>query len=71
MSERKVDLTQAAQQVLELEGRILIEAAKRLGPELEEAVKLILKATKVVVLGIGKSGLVGQKIAATLCSTGT
>ena len=44
----------------------------RLGPEFEEAIALIeRKSGKVVVTGIGKSGIIGHKIAATLASTGT
>jgi len=44
----------------------------RLGPELDLAVKLILDSIgKVVVTGIGKSGIIAHKIAATLASTGT
>ncbi len=43
-----------------------------LGTAVDEAVSLILKATgRVIVSGIGKSGHVGRKIAATLASTGT
>jgi arabinose-5-phosphate isomerase len=40
--------------------------------EFTKTVDAILKSTgKVVVIGIGKSGLIGKKIAATLASTGT
>ncbi len=47
-------------------------AAGRLDDSLVRAVEIILaNPGKVVVSGLGKSGLVGQKIAATLCSTGT
>lgn len=46
--------------------------AKRLGDEFNEAVDLILSGKgRVVVSGIGKSGLVARKIAATFASTGT
>ena len=44
----------------------------RLDGSLERALDVILaRPGKVVVSGLGKSGLIGQKIAATLCSTGT
>jgi len=44
----------------------------RIGPEFERAIELILERSgKVVVTGIGKSGIVAHKIAATLASTGT
>ena len=50
----------------------LEELEARLGPELEQAVaRLHACAGKVVVAGLGKSGLIGQKIASTLSSTGT
>jgi arabinose-5-phosphate isomerase len=58
--------------VLELERDVLAEAAGRLGPAFADAVRLILGARgRVIVSGIGKSGLIGRKIAATLTSTGT
>lgn len=61
-----------AKRVLKIEAQGLLRLAKRTGPSFAAAVKLILKAKgRVVVTGMGKSGLVGQKIAATLSSTGT
>lgn len=46
--------------------------AGRLGDQFESAVELLLHLTgRVIVTGMGKSGLIGQKIAATLSSTGT
>jgi arabinose-5-phosphate isomerase len=46
--------------------------AARVGDEMIEAVELILSVQgRVVVTGMGKSGIIGQKIAATLSSTGT
>jgi len=50
----------------------LIKVGGHIQSELDQAVELILSRTgKVVVTGIGKSGIVGHKIAATLASTGT
>jgi arabinose-5-phosphate isomerase len=50
----------------------LQKACDRLGPELEAAVDLIVTGSgRLVVCGMGKSGLVGKKISATLSSTGT
>ena len=50
----------------------MLRLLKRTGKPFENAVRLILKSRgRVVVTGMGKSGLVGQKIAATLSSTGT
>ncbi len=63
---------QIAQEVLELEARELMNASRNLGDEMEKAVKLVLQTKgKLIVTGVGKSGLVGAKIAATLASTGT
>src|SRR5207302_2084278 len=46
--------------------------ADRLGEEFATAVTLIAESSgRVIVAGVGKSGLVGRKIAATLTSTGT
>jgi len=54
----------------EIEGLDLVRS--RLATEFEEAVDLILACQgKVVVSGIGKSGIIGHKIAATFASTGT
>jgi arabinose-5-phosphate isomerase len=61
-----------AQAVLDIEAQALAAAATRLDHHMTEAVELLLKHQgKVVVSGIGKSGHIGQKIAATLASTGT
>jgi arabinose-5-phosphate isomerase len=66
-------------QVVRTEARALLELAMRLdGPMLEpfaRAVELLVEAagrdSRVILLGMGKSGLIARKIAATLCSTGT
>lgn len=61
-----------AKKVLAVEVEGLQAVHDRIGQEFDQAVDLILRCpTKLVVTGIGKSGLVGQKIAATLNSTGT
>jgi arabinose-5-phosphate isomerase len=58
--------------VLELERDAVAGAATRLGPEFAKAVELIRASTgRVIVAGIGKSGLIARKIAATMTSTGT
>ncbi len=45
---------------------------ERLGKDFEQAVSLIMTCpSRVIITGIGKSGIIGQKIAATLNSTGT
>ncbi|HET7025707.1 MAG TPA: KpsF/GutQ family sugar-phosphate isomerase [Gemmatimonadales bacterium] len=61
-----------ARRVLELEAGQLRAAASRVGPGFARAVRLIHGAKgRVIVSGVGKSGLIARKIAATLTSTGT
>ena len=58
--------------VLRMEREALAEAERRLGDQFARAVDLIAGARgRVIVTGVGKSGIVGRKIAATLTSTGT
>lgn len=69
----KLDYALIAKEVLEIESATLLEATKKLnGIELEKIVNLIVDSqSKLVVCGVGKSGLIGAKISATLSSTGT
>lgn len=61
-----------ARDYLHAQGRALDSLADRLGSELPTAVNVIAsRPGRVVVCGMGKSGLIGRKIAATLSSTGT
>jgi len=61
-----------AREVIEIEARIIHSLIERIGPEFEAAVEMLLDCRgRVIVTGIGKSGLIGKKIAATLSSTGT
>ena len=61
-----------AQDVLRIEAEGILNLIDRIGQEFADAVDLIYKSRgRVVVTGIGKSGLVGRKIVATLNSTGT
>lgn len=63
---------QQGRRVLEIEARAIAGLVNRLDHRFSEAVNLLYEcAGKVVVSGMGKSGLIGQKIAATLASTGT
>ncbi len=58
--------------VLQLERDVVAEAAARLDASFADAVQLIKQAKgRVMVAGIGKSGLIARKIAATMTSTGT
>jgi len=58
--------------ILRLEGEALLEISEKLDAEFCEAVDAILNCQQnVIVSGMGKAGIIGQKIAATLSSTGT
>ena len=60
-----------ARQVLRLEGQALLRLEANLGQEINDAVDSIVSCPgRVVVTGMGKAGLVGRKIAATMASTG-
>jgi len=62
----------AARRALSIEARAVQGLGARLGPEFVAACRLCLGCTgRVIVTGIGKSGHIGRKIAATLASTGT
>jgi len=61
-----------AKEVLQIESQTLQTAAETLDENIGRAVELILGIRgKLVVTGVGKSGLIGAKIAATMASTGT
>ena len=68
---RRRDL-EAARRVLQLAGEGVAALARELGDEFSRAVDLLeAPGGKIVVSGMGKSGHVGRKIAATLASTGS
>ncbi len=61
-----------AKESLTEQAKALVRIADELGEEFEKAVQLILQTKgRVVVCGMGKSGLVGKKMMATFASTGT
>lgn len=62
----------SARRVLRIEAEALNELLQRLDGSFEHAVDLLLACKgRVVIIGMGKSGLIGRKIAATFSSTGT
>jgi len=66
------DIVARGRRVIEMEQAALARTASRVGPAFAAAVELIATAKgRTIVAGIGKSGLIGRKIAATLTSTGT
>ena len=70
--ETEVEGVAFAREVLRIEAEALGRVRERLGPAIAQAADLIYRcAGSVIVTGMGKAGLVGQKLAATLASTGT
>ena len=62
----------AARRVLRMEAEAIRALEERLDDRFEDAVRLVHEATgRVIVSGLGKSGIIARKIAATLTSTGT
>ncbi|MGM8212292.1 KpsF/GutQ family sugar-phosphate isomerase [Virgibacillus sp. W0430] len=58
--------------VIRSEAEAILQLADQVGPSFDAAVQLIEGSSgKVVITGVGKSGHIGKKIAATLASTGT
>ncbi len=65
-------LVETARRVLRTEAEAILALAERLGPDFDRAVDLLEGCRgKVVLTGMGKSGIICRKIAATLASTGT
>jgi arabinose-5-phosphate isomerase len=63
---------ETGRKVLQIESEAIRTLQARLGDDFDRAVELVLRCSgRVVVTGMGKSGLVARKIAATLSSTGT
>ena len=68
-AQRAIDL---AHETFDIEAAAILGLKQRVGPSFAQAVERILALRgRVVVMGMGKSGHVGRKIAATLASTGT
>lgn len=68
----QIDIKAEGRRVLEIERDAIGDLVERLGGEFEAAVGLIFDVKgRVIVTGMGKSGLVARKITATLSSTGT
>jgi arabinose-5-phosphate isomerase len=68
----RADVVERGRRVVRLEREALEEVERRLGDDFARAVEIVATAEgRVIVAGVGKSGLIGRKIAATLTSTGT
>lgn len=67
-----IEQLQEAREILRCEAEALLEVASRLDGQFPLAIELLHRCRgSVIVTGMGKAGLIGQKIAATLSSTGT
>jgi arabinose-5-phosphate isomerase len=72
MSAARRDLRRVAERVLRMEADAILGLVAKLDQRFEQAVELLYACPgRVIVTGIGKSGLIGRKIASTLASTGT
>jgi arabinose-5-phosphate isomerase len=67
-----VDIIEHAKQTLMIESQAIVKLIDRLNNSFKQAVELLYNCKgRVVITGMGKSGIIGKKIAATLASTGT
>jgi len=67
-----MDFVKRSKEIFNLEITELQKLADQIGPEINEAVELIYTCKgKLVIMGVGKTGIIGHKIASSLASTGT
>ena len=67
-----MQIKEIAQKVFAIEAEAISNLAKNLDDNFEKAVEVILASKgKLIISGMGKSGIIGKKIAATMASTGT
>ena len=65
-------INELAKEVLTIEANSILRLKNSIGEEFDKAIDLLFNCKgRVIVTGMGKSGLIGRKIAATLSSTGT
>lgn len=68
----QIDAIKIAKEVFEIESKTILDLCDNLDEDFNKAVELILSSKgRCVISGMGKSGHIGAKIAATLASTGT
>ena len=68
----KKEINGLSQSIFESYSSQLLQVSKNIDQDIQSAAELIINNSgKLVICGLGKSGLIGQKIVATLCSTGT
>lgn len=67
-----MDIVKEAKRVLNVEAQSILDLVERIDENFSRAVELLYECKgKVVLMGMGKSGLVGRKISSTFASTGT
>ncbi len=67
-----MDRLKIVKEALEIEAKEILKASEKIDKEIEKAIDIIYNLKgKLIVTGVGKSGLVGAKMAATFASTGT
>jgi arabinose-5-phosphate isomerase len=67
-----MDIVEIGKKVLEIEAKAIQTAILKIDKEFEKAVNILFNTKgRIVITGMGKSGIVGKKISATLTSTGT
>lgn len=68
---KEEEIIKIAKEVIEKEAQGVLSLKERLGDQFIKAIRIILSKNRVIITGVGKSGIVGKKIAATLTSMGT
>ncbi|MCD8377454.1 MAG: KpsF/GutQ family sugar-phosphate isomerase [Candidatus Gastranaerophilales bacterium] len=69
---KTINLNRLACEVFDIEANAILRLKNSLGVEFDKAIELLYNCKgRVIITGMGKSGLIGKKIAATLTSTGT
>lgn len=69
---KKVDVVGIGRSVLEIEGQAILALIPRVGEEFKKAVELLYGCRgRIIVTGMGKAGIIGRKVSATLASTGS
>ena len=65
-------INDVAKEVLDIEAKSILRLKDNIGEEFDRAIDILYNCKgRVIITGMGKSGLIGRKIAATLTSTGT
>ena len=65
-------IIESAKEVLDIEAKSILKLKDNIGEEFDKAIDILYNCKgRVIVTGMGKSGLIGKKIAATMSSTGT